>query len=88
MTFESILKVILGFPGGSEGKASAYHAETWIRSLGWEDSLEKEVATHSSTRAWKRPWTEKPGMLHSPWSRKESDTTERIHFHFESDTCF
>ena len=37
--------------------------ETWVRSLGWEDSLEKEMATHSSILAWKIPWTEKPGGL-------------------------
>ena len=53
--------------------------ETWVRSLGWEDPLEKEmVATHSSTLAWKIPWTEEPG---SPWGREESDTTEQLHFH-------
>ena len=39
--------------------------ETWVRSLGQEDSLEKEMATHSSTLAWKIPWTEKPGRLKS-----------------------
>ena len=37
--------------------------EPWVRSLGWEDPLEKEKATHSSTLAWKIPWTEKPGRL-------------------------
>ncbi|XDC50420.1 hypothetical protein R6Z07M_001602 [Ovis aries] len=37
--------------------------ETWVRSLGWEDPLEKEMATHSSTLAWKIPWTEDPGRL-------------------------
>ena len=37
--------------------------ETWIRSLGWEDPLEKEMATHSSILAWEIPWTEKPGRL-------------------------
>ena len=37
--------------------------ETWVRSLGWEDPLEKEKATHSSTVAWKIPWTEDPGRL-------------------------
>ena len=37
--------------------------ETWVRSLGWEDTLEKEMATHSSTLAWKIPWTEKLGRL-------------------------
>ena len=39
--------------------------ETWVRSLGWEDSLEKEMSTHSSTLAWKIPWMEKPGRLQS-----------------------
>ena len=37
--------------------------ETWVRSLGWED-LEKEMATHSSTLAWRIPQTEEPGRLH------------------------
>ena len=37
--------------------------ETWVRSLGWEDSLEKEMATHSSILAWRIPWTEEPGGL-------------------------
>ena len=37
--------------------------ETWVQSLGQEDSLEKEMATHSSTLAWKIPWTENPGRL-------------------------
>ena len=37
--------------------------ETWVRSLGWEDPLEKEMATHSSILAWKIPWTEEPGGL-------------------------
>ena len=35
--------------------------ETWVQSLGWEDSLEKGKATHSSILAWKIPWTEEPG---------------------------
>ena len=37
--------------------------ETWVRSLGWEDPLEKEMATHSSILAWRIPWTEEPGGL-------------------------
>ena len=37
--------------------------ETWVRSLGQEDSLEKEMATHSSILAWKIPWMEEPGRL-------------------------
>ena len=44
--------------------------ETWVRSLGWEYLLEKEVATHSSTLAWKIPWTEKPGRLQSMGSQR------------------
>ena len=40
------------------------------------------MATHSSTLAWKTPWMEEPGKLHSPWGRKESDMTEQLHFHF------
>ena len=39
--------------------------ETWVRSLGQEDPLEKEMATHSSSLAWKTPWTEEPGRLQS-----------------------
>ena len=39
--------------------------ETRVRSLGWEDPLEKEMATHSNTLAWKIPWTEEPGRLQS-----------------------
>ena len=54
--------------------------ETQVRSLGQEDPLEKEMETHSSTLAWKIPWMEKPGRLHSPWGRKELDMTERLHF--------
>ena len=44
--------------------------ETWVRSLGWEDTLEKEMATHSSTLAWKIPWTEEPGRLQSMGSQR------------------
>ena len=39
--------------------------ETWVQFLDWEDSLEKEMATHSSILAWKIPWTEEPGGLQS-----------------------
>ena len=39
--------------------------ETWVRSLGWEDPLEKEMATHSSPLAWKIPWTKELGRLQS-----------------------
>ena len=50
--------------------------ETQVRSPGWEDPLEKEMATHSSTRAWKIPWTEElAGKSRGP---PGSDTTERL----------
>ena len=44
--------------------------ETWVRSLGRENPLEKEMATHSSTIAWKIPWTEEPGRLQSMGSQR------------------
>ena len=50
--------------------------ETWVRSLGWEDPLEKGKAAHSSILAWRIPWTEEPGGLQSMRGCKESDTTE------------
>ena len=50
--------------------------EIRVRSLDWEDPLEKEMATHSSIPAWKIPWTEEPGRLQSTGSQKESDMTE------------
>ena len=44
-----------GFPSGSDGKESPAMWETWVQSLGWEDPLEKGMATHSSTLAWRIP---------------------------------
>ena len=55
----------MGFHGGSEVKNLPAMQETWVRSLGREDPLEKGVATHSSILAWKIPWTEEPGWLQS-----------------------
>ena len=45
-------------------------------------TVEKAMAPHSSPLAWKNQWTEEPGS--SPWGRQESDTTERLHFHFHA----
>ena len=53
--------------------------ETWVRSLGQEDPLEKEKATHSSILAWRIPWAEELGGLQSTGC-KELDTTEQLHF--------
>ena len=44
--------------------------ETWVQSLGWEDPLEKGMATHSSTLAWRIPWRGVPGRLQSMWSQR------------------
>ena len=44
--------------------------EAWVRSLGWEDPLEKRMATHSSILAWRIPWTEEPGGLQSMGSQR------------------
>ena len=54
--------------------------ETQVRSLSREDPLEKEMATHSSTLAWRIPLG-RSLVGYSRWGRKESDTTERLHFH-------
>ena len=43
--------------------------ENWVQFLGWEDALEKETAIHSSTLAWKIPWTEEPDKLQSMGSQ-------------------
>ena len=51
--------------------------ETVVQSLGWKDSLEKGVATHSRILTWGIPWTEKPGGL-GPQGHKESDMTEGL----------
>ena len=51
-----------------------------VRSLGWEDLLEEEMATNSSILAWKIQWTEEPGNLQS-MGRKELDTIENAHTH-------
>ena len=44
--------------------------ETWVQSLAWDDPLEKEMATHSRTLAWKMPWMEEPGRLQSKGSQR------------------
>ena len=57
--------MLWGFPGGSDVKNLPAIQETWVQSLGQEDLLEKEMATHSSILAWRIPWTEEPGRLQS-----------------------
>ena len=60
----------LGLPGGSDGKCLRTIQETQVQSLGGEDLLEKEMATHSSILAWKIPWREEPDRLQSMGSRR------------------
>ena len=59
-----------GFPHGLDGEESSAMQKTWVRSLSWEDTLEKGTATHSSILAWRIPWTEKPGKLQSMGSQR------------------
>ena len=60
---EGVRVSLFHFPGGSESELSACNVETGVRSLGWEDPLEKETATHSNILAWKTPWAEEPSRL-------------------------
>ena len=55
--------------------------EMWVWPLGWEDPLEKEMATHSSVLAWRTPWTEHPGGLKSMGSKSQTRLSDS-HFHF------
>ena len=55
--------------------------ETRVQSLGWEDLLEKGMATHSSIFAWRLPWIKEPGGIQS-MGHKEPDTTERLTLHY------
>ena len=57
--------------------------EMWVLSLGWEDALEEEMATHSSILAWEIPWTDLHGGLESMGSQKSWDMTE----HAVSGSC-
>ena len=64
---------LTGFPGGSKVKNLSVvqeTQETWVQSLGQEDPLEEEMAPHSSSLAWKIPWTEEPGGLQSLGSQR------------------
>jgi len=62
----------MGFPGGSVAKNSLAKQEMWAQSLGQEDPLEKEMATHSSILAWKILWTEESGKLQSVKSQSQT----------------
>ena len=55
--------------------------ETWVQSLGWEDSLEVGMATHSTILAWRIPMDREAWQGYSPWGRKKSDMTEQLSTH-------
>ena len=65
-----VFNCILGFPGGSDGKASACNVRNLGSIPGSGNSLEKEMATQPSTLAWKIPWMEEPGKLQSMGSQR------------------
>ena len=69
----------LDFPGGSVVKNLPAMQETQVQSLGWEDPLEEEMATHSSILAWRISWTEESGGLQSDGVAKESDNLVTKH---------
>ena len=76
-----------GCPGGSEDKASAYNAEDPGSIPEWGRSLEKEMATHSSTLAWRIPWTEESGRIQSLGSRRvghDWESSRDFTFHVDS----
>ena len=60
----------MGFPVAQSVNNLPAVQETWVRSLSWEDPLEKEVETHSSILAWRIPWTKETGRLQSMGSQE------------------
>ena len=64
------LKYRIGLPRWLSGKNLPAKQETWVQSFGWEDPLEKEMATISTILAWEIPWTEEPGGLQSVGSQR------------------
>ena len=73
-TLDNLLNLYMqgmrGFPDGSVVKNPHAMQETWVQSLGWEDPLQKGMATHSSILTWDIPWTEEPGKLQSTGPQK------------------
>ena len=67
----------MDFPGSSAVKNLPAMQETQVQSLGWEDPLEKEMATHSSILAWEIPLTEEPSRLHEVLNKLDTTATEQ-----------
>ena len=77
VTFISTMK--LTFLMALMAKNLSAMQKTQVRSLCWEDSLEKKMATHSGILAWEIPWTLEWGLVgYIPWGHEESDTTEQL----------
>ena len=70
--FKGVAMGSRSFPGGSVVKTPPPVQEAWVRSLGWEEPLEEEMATPSSILAWRIPWTEGPGGLQSMGSQEST----------------
>ena len=78
---QSVIKCILVVPSAQTVKRLPTMQETWVQSLGQEDPLEKEMASHSSINAWKIPWTKEPGGLQSMGSQRVGhDWVTSFHF--------
>ena len=73
---KSVVYRKVSFPGGSVVKNLPVIQKTGVRSLHWEDPLEKEMATHSTILAWRIPWTEEPGGLQSTGSQSQTRLNE------------
>ena len=74
----------VGFPGGSDSKESACNVGDPGSVLGWEDPLDKGMATHSYILAWRIPWTKKPGGLQSMGSQRVRHDCMTKHTHILS----
>ena len=77
-------RLCLGFSGGSVIKNPLINAgDVGSQSLVWEDTLEKEIATHSSILAWEISWTEEPGRLQSMGLQRDMTNWVTLHFHMK-----
>ena len=84
-TFLKKLKGLLLSPSHTVKRLPAMR-ETWVWSPDWEDPLEKEMANHSSTLAWKIPWTEEPGRLQSMGSQSRTQLSDFTMYFFRTST--
>ena len=79
------IEILLSLPLGKESACNAGDMETWVLALGWENPLEKKMATHCSILAWIIPWTEELVRLYSPWGHEES-VTEHTTLSYSTET--